>query len=47
MGKLGNNLSSQNRIGILGGTFDPAHRGHLAISVEAIKRLKLKKLYGQ
>ncbi len=32
------------KIGILGGTFDPAHKGHLAISKEAIKRFKLKKV---
>ena len=33
-----------NKIGILGGSFDPAHKGHLAISKEAVKRLKLKKI---
>jgi nicotinate-nucleotide adenylyltransferase len=32
------------KIGILGGSFDPAHKGHLAISKEAIKQLKLKKV---
>ena len=32
----------KNKIGILGGSFDPAHKGHLAISKEAVKRLKLK-----
>ena len=36
--------SIKNRIGILGGTFDPAHKGHMAISKEAMKRFKLKKI---
>ncbi len=34
----------KNKIGILGGSFDPAHKGHLAISKEALKRFKLKKV---
>ena len=34
----------KNKIGILGGSFDPAHKGHLSISKEAIKRYKLKKI---
>ena len=34
----------KNKIGILGGSFDPAHKGHLAISREAIKRFNLKKV---
>jgi len=32
-------------IGLLGGSFDPAHKGHLGISNIAIKKLKLKKIY--
>ena len=32
------------KIGILGGSFDPAHKGHLAISKEARRRFKLEKI---
>ena len=32
------------KIGVLGGSFDPAHKGHLAISKEARKRFGLKKI---
>ena len=32
------------KIGVLGGSFDPAHKGHVAISKEAKKKFKLKKV---
>ena len=35
-------VTRRNKIGILGGSFDPAHKGHLTISKEAINRFKLR-----
>ena len=34
----------KKKIGVLGGSFDPAHKGHLAISKESKKRLNLKEI---
>tara|TARA_B100000131_G_scaffold162603_1_gene157277 strand:- start:2726 stop:3241 length:516 start_codon:yes stop_codon:yes gene_type:complete len=34
-------LKKKTKIGILGGSFDPAHRGHIKISKESKKRFKL------
>ena len=45
MVKLENNLKQKKtKIGILGGTFDPAHKGHLEISKQAKKILELKNI---
>ena len=34
----------KKKLGVLGGTFDPAHIGHVKISLEAKKKFKLNKV---
>ena len=36
--------ASNKTIGLVGGTFDPAHKGHIAITKIAIRKLKLSKV---
>ena len=36
--------ASNRNVGLVGGTFDPAHKGHVAITKIAIKKLKLSKV---
>ncbi len=36
--------SNEKRIGILGGTFNPIHMGHLAIAQMSLEKLKLNKI---
>ena len=38
------NKSNKHNIGILGGTFDPSHIGHIKISLEAKRKFKINKI---
>lgn len=37
--------TQKRRIGLLGGSFNPAHEGHVHISLEAMKRLRLHEVW--
>ena len=39
------NARGRPRVGLLGGSFNPAHEGHRAISLEALKRLGLDQVW--
>ncbi len=38
-------VSPGRRIGLLGGSFNPAHEGHLYISLQALRRLRLDEIW--
>lgn len=42
---LGRPVTPGMRIGLLGGSFNPAHEGHLHISIEALRRLGLDQVW--
>jgi nicotinate-nucleotide adenylyltransferase len=43
--RAGPRRAARLRVGLLGGSFNPAHEAHLAISLEALKRLRLDRVW--
>ena len=37
-------FEARKGIGLLGGTFDPIHQGHLALAASALEQLKLQQI---
>ncbi len=37
--------TAHRRIGLLGGSFNPAHEGHLHVSIQALRRLRLDEIW--
>jgi nicotinate-nucleotide adenylyltransferase len=44
-GALGLGRRPARRVGLLGGSFNPAHSGHVHVSIEALKRLDLDEVW--
>lgn len=45
MDKPDHNKSVQKKIGLLGGSFNPAHDGHLEISLAALDKIDLDEIW--
>lgn len=44
IGKMACSIAPFQKIGLLGGSFNPAHEGHLHLSLQALKRLRLDRV---
>ena len=38
-------MPNKKKVGVLGGSFDPPHKGHVEISKISLKKIKLTKIY--